>query len=220
MRFTSPLSSRHRSVVVAVAPAGVVRALNVGLYASRQPSTGKVAEGWADTNQEERVVARIQQELGQLAGEARVTGCAERHWRRVEDALRPIDVVAAGIAHDRADDLIDRTGRAAGISAYQYEPSDRELDDAGPQIDASRPRSRDPRQRAAVNLSEDVLVVVGDDPDRVVDIGRGDDADDVPPADHRIVVVGGGEQVSTAQHRHRERTRFLHDMSFHCNGCG
>src|SRR5262245_15146686 len=88
-------------------------------HASRKPPAGKPAEGRTDANEKEWAAARAGDGHCQLTREVGVPECTERNGGRIEDRLRLIAVGAAGIAHERADDLVDRTGRAAGIAATQ-----------------------------------------------------------------------------------------------------
>src|SRR5262249_38097019 len=137
---------------------------------------------------------------------------AERHRRRVEDLLLLVGIRAAGIAHERADHLIDPSGRTTAVATDQHKTAHAELHKTARQVNASRPRSRDPRQRAAVNLKEWIAIVVRGHGDRIVDARRGDDADDVAPGDDlsEVVMSGGGRSTASTQQYESERDAFLH----------
>src|SRR5712664_107569 len=104
---------------VIAAAVGFARTTKTRFHTAREPSAGKGAERGTDPDQKQRAGARRRYGCGQLAVERRVAECAELQWRSVDDGLRLIGVGTAGIAHERAGHLIDRSRGARGIAADQ-----------------------------------------------------------------------------------------------------
>src|SRR5262250_1186633 len=87
---------------------------------------------WANTDQKEGVCATTRNGT-ECSGKIRIALRAERHRRRGENGL----VVRAGIANQRALNLINWSWSAGGIATIQYESFDVEGSMSGRKIDTS-----------------------------------------------------------------------------------